>query len=207
MAPEPESEPTLVEAAQRERERRRQAGAPIAVIDDKNLKEHATGQLTFAEDEAQASAAAAEEATSPGAAAPADEAAAAAEPRDEAYWRERVRTLRALWRDAADRVPELEERAAELRRRFYETDDAYYRDTRIKPAWDRAIDQIAQARAEAEAHRLELARVLEEGRRAGALPGWLREGIELEPAPAEPPTETHEPGEPEIHEIDDGASG
>jgi hypothetical protein len=113
-----------------------------------------------------------------------------------------VRNLRQRWADAAARVPELEERVAELRRQFYDTDDPYYRDTRIKPAWDRAIDQIAEARAEAEAHRLELQAVLEEGHRGGALPGWLREGIELEPAPPEPESETHEPGEPKIFEVD-----
>ncbi len=195
--PEPAgTEPTLAEAAQRERERRQQTGQPIAVITDANLSEHAVGQLTFMEDEAPK---------------PADAAAAgtagAEEGPDEQYWRERVREIRQRWADTAAQVPTLEERVAELRRRFYEADDAYYRDTRIKPAWDRAIDLIAQARAEAEVHRAELDAALEEGRRAGALPGWLREGIELEPEAAEPERAGAEPGEPRIVEPVEGGGG
>jgi hypothetical protein len=193
--PEPDTQPTLAEAAQRERERRRLAGEPIAVINDANLQDHAIGQLTFIDD---SSAPAAEESSGEGS--PDDGP-------DEQYWRDRVRTIRQRWADVAAEVPELEERAAELRRRFYETDDAYYRDSRIKPAWDRAIDLISQARAEAEAHRLELQDALEEGRRAGALPGWLREGVELEPEPAEPEPDGHEPGEPKIVEPVEGGGG
>ena len=188
--PEPDEELTLAEAARRERERRRRAGEPIAVINDANLQEHAVGELTFI-DEAPAAES--------GEAAP-----DAAEGPDEQFWRDRVREIRQRWADAAKQVPELEERVADLRRRFYEADDAYYRDTRIKPAWDRAIDLIAQARAEAEAHRLELEKALEEGRLAGALPGWLREGIELEPAPRQPEPDGHEPGEPTIVEPGEG---
>ena len=186
--PDPDEELTLAEAARRERARRRQAGEPIAVINDANLGEHAVGQLTFMEDEPPKPTAG--EATT----------AAAQEGPDEQYWRDRVRDIRQRWADTAARLPTLEERVAELRRRFYEADDAYYRDTRIKPAWDRAIDQIAQSRAEAEAHKAELEKALAEGRLAGALPGWLREGIELEPEPFEPQGSTHEPGEPRIVE-------
>ena len=190
--PEPDEQPTLAEAARRERERRSRAGKPIVVITDANLQDHAVGELTFIEDDT-----AAEEGE-------AAEGATAAEGPDEQFWRDRVREIRQRWAEAAQQVPELEERIAELRRRFYEADDAYYRDTRIKPAWDRAIDQVAQARAAAEAHRLELQKVLEEGRLAGALPGWLREGIELEPEPPEPQPEGLEPGEPKIVEPGEG---
>jgi hypothetical protein len=195
--PEPDSQPTLAEAALRERERRRQTGQPIAVINDANLQDHAVGQLTFMEDEE------AQPTDDDGGEGDAD----AEEGPDEQYWRDRVREIRQRWADAVAEVPTLEDRVAELRRRFYETDDAYYRDSRIKPAWDRAIDLIGQTRAEAEAHRSELQAALEEGRLAGALPGWLREGIELEPAPAEPEPVTHEPGEPRIVEPTEGGGG
>lgn len=204
-AAEPPADDTrsLVEAARRERQRRGQTGEPVAVITDGNLHEHATGQLTFVDREAGEATAAAEDGE------PADGAEGETGERDEgergeAYWRERVRELREGWRAAADRIPELEEKAAELRQQFYAADDAYYRDSRIKPAWDRAIDQIAQSHAAAEAFRLELEQALDDGRRAGALPGWLREGIELEPEPAEPPSDEHQPGEPQILETDDG---
>ena len=195
--PEAGSEPTLAEAALRERQRRAAAGQPIAVITDANLQEHAVGQLTFMEDEAAESAESPAEGTADG--------EATAEGPDEQYWRDRVRAIRERWADAAARVPALEQNVAELRRRFYEADDVYYRDSRIKPAWDRAIDLIAQTRAEAEAHRAELEAALAEGRRAGALPGWLREGIELEPAPLPlADDDTAEPGEPVIVEPVEG---
>jgi hypothetical protein len=201
--PEPEAKPTLAEAAQRERERRSRAGEPIAVITDANLQEHAIGLLTFMEEDEEEESG---DSSSTDDAEPAG-SGEGEEERGEEYWRARVRDLRQRWADAALEVPELEDRVAELRRRFYETDDAYYRDTRIKPAWDRAIDLIAQRRAEAEAYRLELQVALDEGRQAGALPGWLREGIELEPAPPEPERDIHEPGEPKIHEPGGGGGG
>ena len=49
----------------------------------------------------------------------------------------------------------------------------------------------------------EVAAFLEEGRRAGALPGWLREGIELEPEPVLVEVDgivEHEAEEPTIYE-------
>lgn len=189
--PEPEAAPTLAEAALRERQRRNRAGTPIAVINDANLQDHAVGELTFMEEVEEPAGAAG----SPG---------AVEEGPDEQYWRERVRGIRQSWADAAAEVPLLEERAAELRRRFYAADDAYYRDTRIKPAWDRTIDLIAQAQAVAEVRREELETALLEGRQAGALPGWLRDGIELEPEPLEAVPEGPEPGEPEIVEPAEG---
>jgi hypothetical protein len=43
------------------------------------------------------------------------------------------------------------------------------------------LDRLEEARAEAETAKTELAELLEEGRAAGALPGWLREGVDEEP--------------------------
>ena len=72
-------------------------------------------------------------------------------------------------------------RAEALRHQFYSQEDIYIRDTRVKPAWDRVLDRLEEAKREAEAGHQKVTDFLEEGRRAGALPGWLREGIELEP--------------------------
>ena len=63
--------------------------------------------------------------------------------------------------------------------------DSFVRDNQVKPEWDRVVDRLRQARADADSARVELAGFLEEGRRANALPGWLREGEDQEP-PAEP---------------------
>ena len=73
--------------------------------------------------------------------------------------------------------------AATLRSQFYSTDDPYVRDSKVKPQWDRALAELEEARRRAEAGPAEVEAFLEEGRRVGALPGWLRDGVELEPVP------------------------
>ncbi len=192
----------LVAAARSERERRRESGRPTAVITDESLPTYAVGELTIAtpsspppvpEDEA------------------AREARLAGESEREAYWRRRVLEVRTRWREAVDRIAELEGRAAELRRRFYAEDDPYYRDTQIKPAWDRALESLEENREAIERAKAELEQTLEEGRLGGALPGWLREGVELEPD--EEGTD-EEPDDPMIYEAtdpqvvdDDGGNG
>jgi hypothetical protein len=137
------------------------------VINNANLAQHATGKLTIA----QGSGAAGKPST------------ATADPaKDEQYWRDRVRTLREQWAAAVDSIGELEARAANLRTRFYAQDDPYIRDGEIKPAWDKALENLDEARRRGRALEDQLAATLEEGRQAGALPGWLRDGVELEPS-------------------------
>jgi len=77
----------------------------------------------------------------------------------------------------------LEAKTESLRNRFYSTDDGYQRDSQIKPEWDKAIADLEEARYQASRGAAEVLAFLEEGRRAGALPGWMREGVELEPEP------------------------
>jgi hypothetical protein len=145
---------------------------------------------------------------------PAEPAAAAPDGNGEAFWRNRSRELRQRWRDVVDEVADLESDADLLRRRFYAEADPYVRDGRIKPDWDRVLDRIRTLREEAERRREAVAAHLEEGRRAGALPGWLREGIDLEPAAegTRPEEGPHEAVEPPIHPdpgepIDDDGDG
>lgn len=172
---------TLAEASRAERERRAKSGRPVLSINDKNLSRHATGSLTVLKPEER----------------PADgEAGTAAQ--NEAYWRQRGLEIRQRWRRTVDEIQTLEQRTAELRQRFYATDDPYVRDTQVKPDWDRALDRLVQARVEVETIKKELATYLEEGRRAGALPGWMRAGAELEPKEAAPKPTTVEPQEPQI---------
>jgi hypothetical protein len=187
--------PRLGELAAAERERRLSAPPPVLVVDDKTLAAHATGSLTESKPSATPAAAA-----SPGGP-------------DEGYWRDRVRTLREEWATAVDSIQELQDRAAELRTRFYATDDPYVRDAQVKPAWDQVLGNLDAAKQRAREMEQRLDDVLEEGRLAGALPGWLREGIDLEPKerPYEPPPRKPRPGEPadgelsrEPQELDEG---
>lgn len=181
--------PTLAEAARAERDRRDVADPTDIVITDKTLEKYATGQLTLANPS------------------PADQAQAqqASELQKkmaerEAYWRGRALEIRQAWRDAYDQIPVLEEKVFQLRQDFFREDDGFYRDGEIKPAWDRAIEQLEEAHREVEARQKELTLFLEEGRETGALPGWLREGFDLEPQPRVREEPTAEPGEPVIYE-------
>ena len=159
---------SLVQTAKAERARRAVAGDSVVVITDKSLPTLPKGQLTYA-------APAKKKAVKPDAAGP--DAA-----HDEQYWRARALEIRTRWKKSADEVKELELSAAGWRRRFYAENDPYARDSQIKPEWDRVLDRLGKARAEVDATRKELEDFQEEGRRAGALPGWLREGTEQEPA-------------------------
>jgi len=162
---------TLVEASRAEKERRANAGKPVAVITDKTLPKYASkGQITVADPKKDKKAA-----KTP-AAAPAPAV------KGEQYWRGRARELRETWKQAADEVKDLEQKSITLRQKFYSESDTFLRDTQIKPDWDRVLDRLRQARQEVETAKQELAQFLEEGRTAGALPGWLDEGIEEEPA-------------------------
>lgn len=194
------TERTLYAAAQEERARRQTAGPSKVSITNKNLDEYAaSGNLTFSGESGEDSS------TEP---VPTDRPKLAAELlADEAYWRTRVRDARLAWREAVDLVAELEEAAAALRMRFYAEDDPFYRDGEIKPAWDRTLDRLAEARTEAVAMEDEVDEILEEGRRAGALPGWLREGLELEPESKVEVKETeveHQSIEPDVVGEDGG---
>jgi hypothetical protein len=177
-----EAPKTLVEAARAERERRANAGQPAHVINDKTLPGYARkGQITVADPKKD------KKAVTPA-------APAAGDVQDEAYWRSRARDIRERWRDAAADVKDLEQKATELRQKFYLESDTFTRDNQIKPEWDRVLERLRQARLDVEATQKELADFLEEGRAKSVMPGWLREGEEEEPE--ELPQQKKEPGSP-----------
>jgi hypothetical protein len=198
---DPSAQLTLAQAAKAERERKAEAQPPRIVITNKNLHRYAKGgQLTVADAKKKKGAgtgggapgagtgasgataiAAGGSRTAVAGGTDAGRVAAAAIERDETWWRGRALEIRERWRKAADRVKGLEQDVSDWRRRFYAQDDPWVRDGQIKPAWDHALEELRASRAAVEAAKKELADFLEEGRVAGALPGWLREGIDLEP--------------------------
>lgn len=165
---------TLAAASRAERSRRASDTGERATITitDKNLKEYATGELTFA-------------AEKPAAPTP---AAALADGQPESWWRGEIRARRQRWADLVVEIQDLELRAAALRDNFYAESDPWRRDSRIKPDWDRTLDRLAAARDSARLAEREVSSFLDYGQQANAFPGWLREGIELEPSarPYEP---------------------
>jgi hypothetical protein len=201
VPPAPETAPpprTLADAARAERRRRAEVDRPpVAVITDKNLADWASrGELTEAKTAPAAEGGAGEGEAAEGQAADPEAAAASAEPHDEAYWRRRALDARERWRGAVDRIEELQQRVADLRWDFYAEDDPYYRDSEIKPLWDRALDDLCRARQDVHDAQRDLEVLVDVGYRVGAWRGWRREGIDLPPAPAaEEPGRRRQPGE------------
>ena len=188
---------TLVEAAQKERLRRQYADKSEIVITDENLPAFATGELTFTDKTFN---------TESGQDSP-DEltdrpSVLSQESEDE--WRARMLTMRLRLRDNASTIEELEAEVAQWRQRFYLEEDNYHRDTQVKPAWDRALEQLEAARGEVTTIQRQLAEAIDQGRREGVPPGWLREGIEFEPQDTPVQEEYLDPGEPVILEESSG---
>lgn len=182
-------------------ERQRHGDRSVGELTDENLPELSKrGEVTFAGDGSVEEAGGGEEgATADGEASAEDATVADAEaetPCDETCWRRRAYELRQAWNEATDEVARLEEEAADLRWRFYAEDDPWVRDSQIKPAWDRVLDRLGGKRDEAERYAERVAELMERGRRAGALPGWLREGVELEPQRPDPYRKRDNPRQP-----------
>jgi hypothetical protein len=119
-------------------------------------------------------------ARTPGAQTPTPPAAAstpAAAPREgsEEYWRDEARRTRERVTELRADIVRLENQTRKLEADFYSWDDGAYRDGVIKPAWDKAREDLATARRELPLAERALDDLPERARRAGALPGWLRE--------------------------------
>jgi len=94
---------------------------------------------------------------------------------DEAQWRAAAQAARKRVADGKARVEELSAATRKLENDFYAWDDGQYRDRVIKPSWDRARDQLEDAKRDLVAAEQELTDLPEKARRAGAQPGWIRE--------------------------------
>jgi hypothetical protein len=94
---------------------------------------------------------------------------------EEQKWREASRAAKKHVDDARGRVEELDAAAHKLENDFYAWDDGQYRDRVIKPAWDKTKADLEAARRELTEAEKDLADLPERARKAGALPGWLRE--------------------------------
>lgn len=105
------------------------------------------------------------------------EAAATPAPAEgtEEYWRGETRRLRDRVAALKETITRLENDTKKLEGDFYSWDDGAYRDRVIKPAWDKAREELATARKELPVAEKDLADLPDRARRAGALPGWIRE--------------------------------
>ncbi len=93
----------------------------------------------------------------------------------ESEWQEIARRDRKAVADARARVAELSATAKKLENDFYAWDDGQYRDRVIKPSWDRTLSDLEDAKRQLAEAEKTLADLPERARKAGALPGWIRE--------------------------------
>jgi len=92
----------------------------------------------------------------------------------EQQWRDRAASLRRNVAQTRERVEHLESEAKRLENDFYAWSDGNYRDNVIKPSWDRAKEDLKNARADLDQAETALSNLDEEARKAGAPPGWIR---------------------------------
>jgi hypothetical protein len=148
--------------------RKRKSRPPISITNETLVTDPKKGRLTTASPRSgsptPAAPAAEEGRPTPG---PADEA--------EAYWRERMHSARTRVEDLRERVRQFEQESKKLESDFYSWDDGQYRDGVIKPAWDKKREELETVRRELEQAEKDLSELPEKARKAGALPGWLRE--------------------------------
>jgi hypothetical protein len=94
--------------------------------------------------------------------------------RSEEQWKRTMAHARALVVDGERKVKDLETKSKQLENDFYAQSDGFRRDGVIKPAWDKAREELAQARAELDAARKSLDDLSDDARRSNTPPGWLR---------------------------------
>jgi hypothetical protein len=145
--------------------KRKQSRPPISITNETLVTDPKKGRLTTASPRTESTKPAAGEARPTSG--PAEEA--------EAYWRERMHSARARVEDLRERVRQFGQEAKKLENDFYSWDDGQYRDGVIKPAWDKKREELETARRELEQAEKDLADLPDKARKAGALPGWLRE--------------------------------
>jgi hypothetical protein len=94
--------------------------------------------------------------------------------RSEDDWKRLVDRSKASVANGELRARELETKAKQLENDFYAMSDGNRRDAVVKPAWDKARQDLAKARQELEDARKDLDDLSEEARKSNAPPGWLR---------------------------------
>jgi hypothetical protein len=94
--------------------------------------------------------------------------------RSEADWRALVGRLKNAVSGGEAHVRDLDTKTRQLENDFYAMSDGNRRDAVVKPAWDRAREDLTKARQELEDSRRALDDLAEDARKSNAPPGWLR---------------------------------
>ncbi len=158
-------QPSLVELAQKEQERRKALkAAPAKVFTDKDLPKPAAPPPV---------ASTAPPAT---AAVPAEQKPAEAKPedqKDETWWRTRMSQAREALRRAQAFADALQSQINAMAADLVNRDDPYQR-AKLADDRQKALAELQRVQSEIEQSKKEIADIEEEARKAGVPPGWIR---------------------------------
>lgn len=175
----------VVRAAGASRARKEQK--PVAITNESLVKDPRKGRVSTsapapagrvtpaAAAPAASAAAAGAAARTPEPALPDTAPAASSSAGDEAAWKERAHAARQRVEELRSEVAQLDADTKQLENDFYRWDDGQYRDRVIKPSWDKKKEDLETRKRELAEAEKALAELPEQARKAGALPGWLRE--------------------------------
>lgn len=166
----------VVRAAEQGKARKEQSPG-VAITNDSLVTDPRKGKITTSSPRnvLPPTPAKSSEPARPAAITPAVSAPPASTAGTEEEWRERARSARGRVDELKQRVAQLEAESKKLENDFYSWDDGSYRDGVIKPAWEHKKEDLEATRKDLTQAEADLADLPEKARRAGALPGWLRE--------------------------------
>ena len=157
---------------------RKRSEKKIRLTNDSLVTDPRKGKLTTSARPVTPNSSAATAARTPGGPTPAGPAATptpGGAAQGEEYWRNEARRVRERVAELRASIVRLEAETRKMEADFYSWDDGAYRDGVIKPAWDKAREDLATARRELPLAERDLDDLPDRARRSGALPGWLRE--------------------------------
>ena len=157
--------------------RKRVEKKSVRITNESLITDPQKGKLTTSQ-RAVTPAAAVTVARTPGARTPTAAASTAGQPPPEGgeeYWRREAGRARDRVTELRETIVRLENDTRKMEADFYSWDDGAYRDHVIKPAWDKAREDLATARRQLPLAERALDELPDRARREGALPGWLRE--------------------------------
>jgi hypothetical protein len=115
-----------------------------------------------------------------GEAAPSAETTTQAGPKEkpentEEYWHQRKQETDQQLKDAQSRVDQIQSEINQLRTAFYAEADGVGQRPVIQQEWDERLKSLEQARQELQDAQAQSSGLEDEARKAGALPGWIRD--------------------------------
>jgi hypothetical protein len=169
-----QSKPSLVELARLEAERRKTVKDAKKVITAKDLPESARRPATPASPQAEGAPASSAPAAAPAAQGGAADNSGAGNGKDgEAAWRSRITAAREGLARNEMFLSALQSQVNGLTTDFVNRDDPYQR-AKVGEERQKALDEMQRVKAEIQLGKKQIDDIIEDARKAGVPPGWLR---------------------------------